>query len=255
MKRNFDEQWIIEHSTLHKQTLIQKLIIKHTLEECKRFSQNDIVENLTPIDTTKPFIELGPKDKFCFMGRVDTSLGKCYNKHNYYQDFETRKFIAFSTITNENISHYENVNMDNIMFAYAVPPEAIVHVFPTDSETYTRAETEEDLTEFPSLWWSLEELNEYTKKLKTYNQITCKTTINGEILKPCALIVFDQLTDKARKVAEDFELSIILIHTNKKVINYNDDVMKDSTKLKRIGEVLLKDFDIDYFYSGFYDFF
>ena len=260
MLTKHDEQWIIEHSSLYQQTLIQKMIAKNlTLEQCKTFSQNDIINNLTKVDASKPILEIGPNDKFCFMGRVDTSLGSCYNKYKYYQDFEERNFIAFSTITNENISHYENKKISNIMFAYNVPAEAIVHVFPTDSNTWTRAETESELTEFPSLWWSLDELNEYTKKLRVYNQITCKTKINDEILKPCALIVFDELTSQAKAIAEDFGVNIILIHShhnsNQNVINYNDDLMKDSMVLHKVSKQIYQDLGIDYYYIRPEDFF
>ena len=256
MLTKHDEQWIIEHSSLYQQTLIQKMIAKNlTLEQCKTFSQNNIIENLTKVDTSKPILEIGPNDKFCFMGRVDTSLSCSYNKHNYYQDFENRSFIAFSTITNENISHYENKNIDNIMFAYNVPAEAIVHVFPTDSNTWTRAQTVEKLTELPSLWWTLDELNEYTKKLRVYNQVTCKTKINGEILKPCALIVFNELTDQAKAIANDFNVNIILIHTNTNVINYNDDLMKDTMHLPNVSNMIYRDLGIDYYHFNSQDFF
>ena len=255
MYTKHDKQWIIEHSSLYKQTLIQKMIAKNlTLEQCKTFSQKNIVDNLTKVDATNPIIEIFPGDKFCFMGRVDTSLGCCYNKHNYYQDFATRNFISFSTITNENISHYCN-DTCNVMLLYNVPAEAIVHVFPTDSNTYTRAKEEKDLTTFPSLWWTLEELNDYTKKLATYNQITCKTHINGEMLKPCALIVFDAITDKAKSIAEDFGLNIILIHTHTNVINYNEDLMLHRTKLKKVSQIIYDDLGIDYYHFDKVDFF
>lgn len=252
----YGTEWEIKNSTLFKQSLIQKMIANNlTLDQCKTFSQHNIVDNLTKIDTSKPILELWPEDKFCFIGRVDTSLGHCYNKHNYYQDFEKRNFISFSTITNENISHYENSRYPEIMFAYNVPAEAIVHVFPCDSNTWTQAKTEEKLTEFPSLWWSLDELNEYTKKLKVYNQVTCKTKINNKIIKPCALIVFDNITDEAKAIANDFEINIIQIHTNKKMLNYNDDLMKDATKLRKVAQTLYDDFKIDFYYMDSMDFF
>ena len=250
------KQWEIEHSTLYKQTIIQKMLANNlTYEQCRLFSQIDISSKTTKINTSKPILEISTDEKFCFLGRVDTSLSCSYNKHNYYQDFATREFIAFSTITNENISHYVNDHASNIMFGYYVPAEAIVHVFPADSNTWTKATREEKLTEMPSLWWSLDELNEFTKLLKTYNQVTCKTKINGEILKPAVLIVFDELTDRAKSIADDFGLNIILIHTNKNIINYNDDIMKDKTKLSKVSKIIYDELGIDYYYFNPSDFF
>lgn len=263
MDINCGKTWELQHSTLYKNynaqqknSLIKRLIFNSlTFDKCKKYSQNSIVSNLTKVDNSQPIIEIFQDEEFCFMGRVDTSLGRCYNKHNYYQDFDSRNFISFSTITNENISHYANEKHSNIMFAYNVPAEAIVHVFPCDSNTWTKAETEEKLTQFPSLWLSLDELNEFTKELRVYNQITCKTKIDGKILKPSALIVFDDLTDEAKAIAEDFDVNIILIHTKKNVINYNDDLMKDSTNLKRVSRILYDKLNINFYYINSNDFF
>lgn len=256
MYLKYSKQWEVENSTLYKQNLIQKLIARNlTYEQCRTFSQLDIANNLTKTDFTKPILEINENEKFCFLGRVDTWYNTAYDVESYYEAFNSREFVAFSTITNENISHYENKDVNNLMLAYNVPAEAIVHVFPCDSNTNYYAKKEAQLTQFPSLWWSLEELNEYTKKLKTYNQVTCRTKINGEILKPYALIVFNELTDTAKEIAQQFKINIILIHTKQNIVNYNKDLMKDKLELNRISKTIYEELDIDYFHFRYEDFF
>ena len=256
MFQYYSKQWEIEHSSLYKQNLIQKMIAKNlSYEQCRIFSQIDIANKLTKVDISKPILEIGPNEKFCFLGRVDTYYDKVYNTKEYYNKFKTREFVGFSTITQENISHYEHKNINNIMLAYNVPAEAIAHVFPCDSNTFYNARTDEKLSKFPSLWWTLNELNDYTKNLKTYNQVTCKTKINGKILKPSALIVFNTLTEEAKTIAKKFNINIIIIHTNQSVISYNTDLLKDKKELDRVSEILYKDLGIDYFYYPPYGFF
>lgn len=245
METNILDKWEIEHSSLYKQTLIQKMIIRNlilTKKDCKEFACTDIVSKLTPINTSEFLTEIPAGSKFCFLARVDTSKSS-YDRVMYYKQFEERNYIAFSTITEENISHYQNANTD-FMLAYDIPAEAIVHIFPCDSDTYTKADNECALTRFPSLWLSLEELNKITKKLGVYNQITCKTKHENKILKPKAVIAFDTASEKAIKVAKHFNINCIVVHPKEKAISYTRDVMVDRRKFAEVSKKMEEMFNI-----------
>ena len=181
IKQFKSKEWQTKHSSLAE---ISEGEV--TYEQCRKYACEDIAKKLTyPIQENKFFIiEIPEGTEFHFIGRVDTSQGG--NKTNsYYKTFEDRDFVAFSTINNQNISHYRG----KIFFAYNILPEDIVHIFPIDSDTKKQAKSEEELTWLPSLWLTLQDLEELTKQLKVYNQITCKTKRNGQILKPFAICI------------------------------------------------------------------
>ena len=241
------KKWEIEHSSLYKQTLIQQMITKNlTLKMCRDFSRKDIVNNLTPIETNKFFTEMPEEHKFCYLVRVDTTLGNHYIPELYFNQFRKRKFISFSTITHENISHYNN-NEKPFLFAYAVPYRAIAHVFPCDSDTDTIATKKSMLTDYPSLWLTLEELDQATKEIGVYNQITCSTKILGRILKPVSLISLGDPSDEAIQVAKKFDVNCLILHP-KNAISYSNDLMFDHKKMPYISEKLNELYGIDYYY-------
>lgn len=227
------KEWEVEHSSLAR--LSTNSI---TYEQCRNYSRMDIVNNLTHMPDNLPFItELPPGTDFNFLVRVDTTKGYSYDPNSYYSSFEERDFISFSTINRKNISHYK-YHGRNLLLAYNIPPEVIVHVFPADSDTNSRAKNEEDLTILPSLWLNIEDLNSLTLKLKTYNQITCKTKINGTILKPFAIIVFDEIDDYAISVAKDFGIGCIIVHPDNNALHYNADLYYDYYTTKKASDTM-----------------
>ena len=160
--------------------------------------------------------ELSRGTKFSFLVRVGTNLSNPNDPSTYFGQFENRNFISFSTIYNKNVSYY-GLGC-NILFAYNMSPELIAHIFPMDCDSDPNAINEEDITEFPSLWLTLHELNESTLKLKTYNQITCRTKCNGKIIKPVRIIAIDSITPEAETIAKAFGIGCTIVHPNKNAI-------------------------------------
>ena len=239
------KEWERINSDLYKLYLAEGKSTDHlTLQDCREYSIQNIADNLTKIDTNKSFIELTTHDKFCFIGRVDTNKPHVYEPDKYYKECTRRTFMSFSTITDENISHYKNSDK-NYMLVYNMPSNAIVHVFPCDSDTNSQATIEDDLTHFPSLWITLDKLNDLTQKVKIYNQVTCKTKYDdGTLIKPAGLLVFNDMTEEAQKIADSFGIPIILVHTKKNVITYDGDIFKDELTLEDMSLVLKKEYGL-----------
>lgn len=206
------KEWEIKKSTLGR----QKNSGKVTYQQCRDCSCYDIIKNLTHIETKSSVTELPRGTRFNFLVRVDTKLTDLNNPKSYYEQFNRRNFISFSTISNKNVSYYGLGG--KVLFAYEVKPNSIAHVFPMDCDSNPDAETEDDITELPSLWLTLKELNEITGKLKTYNQITCKTKEDGKILKPCAIIAIDRMDSHIKSVALKFGIRCIIVHPEKSAI-------------------------------------
>lgn len=218
-------------------------------KECRDFACNDIASKLTQIPGDAPFItEIPPGTNFSFLVRVGTDIINNPNDPiNYYKLFKERDYVSYSIISNKNISHYGIGG--NILFAYNVPPESIAHIFPMDSETDHRAKSEDELTEYPSLWYTLDDLNATTLKFKTYNQITCATKHNGEIIKPFAVIAINELDDYTKSVAEAFKIKCIIVHPNKSAICETFDPFfvfrkEDAKKAKEVFKTLKKLYSI-----------
>lgn len=216
---------------------------------CRDFACNDITSKLTQIsDNALSITEISPGTNFSFLVRVGTDIMNDPNDPiNYYKQFKERDYISFSIISNKNISHYGIGG--NILFAYNVPPESIAHIFPMDSETDSKAKSEDELTEYPSLWYTLDDLNTTTLKFKTYNQITCSTKHNGEIIKPFAVIAINKLDDYTKSVAEAFNIKCIIVHPNKSAICETFDpffVLKkeDAKKAKEVFRTLKRLYSI-----------
>lgn len=229
-------RWEIQHSSLSK---IHSGNLSY--EDCRRYSCEDIVNNMTKFTEKLPFIvEIPENSEFNFIGRVDTTYG-CQNcPETYFNAFQVRTFISFSTINNKNISHYKN----RPFFVYDILPSDIVHVFPIDSDTNQRAKHEENLTILPSLWLTLQDLNDLTLDFGVYDQITCKTKRSGKIIKPFAVIAFNSLDDKIISIAKDFGISCIIVHPDKNTINYDCDLLYDYTTLNCISNKLENLYDL-----------
>lgn len=218
-------------------------------KECRDFACNDITAKLTQIPDNALFItEIPPGTNFSFLVRVGTDIRNNPNNPNtYYRQFKEREYVSYSIISNKNISHYGIGG--NILFAYNVPPESIAHIFPMDSDTDPIAKSEDELTEYPSLWYTLDDLNATTLKFKTYNQITCATKHNGEIIKPFAVIAINKLDDYTKSVAEAFNIKCIIVHPNKSAICETFDpffVLKkeDAKNAREVFETLKKLYSI-----------
>lgn len=229
------KEWQVKHSSLAKITKCEV-----TYEQCRKYACEDISSRLThPVKIGDTFIIEIPKGvDFHFIGRVDTSRGG--DVSSYYKDFEDRDFISFSTINNRNISRYRGQEF----FVYDIFPEEIVHIFPMDSDTDKYAKSEEKLTCLPSLWLTLNDLESLTEELEVYNQITCKTKRNGQILRPFAVIAFGEMTEKTERLANEFGIDCIIVHPNEDAINYERDLLYDcwqlgsvSTKMEKLYEM------------------
>ena len=232
------QEWEIQHSSLAK-------ISEHkvTYEQCRRYACEDIVRNLTHLPDDFPFIlEIPENEEFHFIGRVDTTCWADNNPTSYYKTFENRDFVAFSTINRKNISRYRG---RKVFFVYNILPEDIAHIFPLDCDSITDADSEEKLTPLPSLWLTLQDLNDVTTQLEVYDQITCKTKRNGQILKPFAVIGFDELDEYIKKVAKDFGIGCIVVHPDKQAINYDKNLLQDYFQLKYVSKKMNEIFGID----------
>ena len=91
--------WEISRSSLSKS------IKSPSYEQCRTYACNDIIKNLTYLNTDLPFItELPRGSKFCFLVRVGTDMADPNSPVRYYNQFAERNYISFSTITNKNVN-------------------------------------------------------------------------------------------------------------------------------------------------------
>lgn len=226
IKQFSTKEWELRNSTLAQ---IAKRNV--TYAECRKYACEDISRKLTRFPQDSPFIiEIPEGTEFHLMGRVDTGISR-YDPESYYGDFERRKYISFSLINNKNVSHYKG----EIFFLYDILPEDIVHIFPMDSDTNMFAKEEDDLTWFPSLWLDTENLEKLTNDLGVYNQITCNTKRNGQILKPFAIASFNELDTYIMGIAGIFGIKCIVIYPDEDAINYSSDVVFDDLQLRKIS--------------------
>lgn len=211
---------------------------KATYNQCRKYACESIANGMTKISVKYgEIIEIPYGVPYNFIGRVSTSIGYDKNTPNeVYEDFETRDFISFTTICNTNKSHYKG----EVFYLYNIRPQDIVHIFPMDSNTMPGTDCEEELTKLPSLWITLDELQEVTHKLEVYNQVTCRTKRYGksQIIKPFAIAAFDKVSEKIMETAELFKIGIVLIHPNGDAINYDQDLLFDWFELKRVSEIM-----------------
>ncbi len=236
-------KWQIKHSSLGKISNRQV-----TYQECRDFACQNIVNSLTKIpeiNDSSTIIDLPLNTDFHFLTRVDTyMMDGSYDPYHYYQEFENRDFISFSTTHNLNISHYKYYG-SNIRLAYNITPDLIAHIFPCDSDTNIRAEKEDELTDIPSLWLTLKELNNITLKLNTYDQITCKTKKDGKIIKPSCIVAINELDENIIRVAKEFGIGIIIVHPNPRACCNCSDLYSDYFELQRVNEKVKKICKVD----------
>ena len=212
-----------------------------TYKECREYACKDISQKTwNSFNDIEKVIEIPKGKEFHFLGRVDTDSIEEYCPEVYYYMFKRRKYVAFSTINNRNISHF----LGKPFLVYNMLPKEIVHIFPTDSDTEQYAQGEEELTFLPSLWLKLNELEDLTNQLGVYNQITCETKRGGEIIKPCAVIAFEKNDEEIVKIAEKFNIKCIIVHPDEKAINYSDDLLLDKKKITSISPILEKKYGI-----------
>lgn len=223
-------RWEATHSSLAQ-------LKNATYDECRSYACQSIASGMTNVSVKKgEILEIPYGVPFNFIGRIDTSRDYL-NPESYYSTYMRRTFTSYSIICNENVSHYKD---SKIFFLYSICPEDIVHIFPMDSDTYKNALKESELTYLPSLWITLSELNKLSKKLGVYNQITIKTKRNGQIIKPFAIVAFDKVDNYIQKIADLFELGIIIIHPDKNAVNYRQDLLYDWFTLRDASEVIEK---------------
>ena len=230
------EEWETEHSSLGQKNAYAKYY------RCRKYSCIDISQKTwCNIPQKRGIFEIPKGHEWHFIGRVDTSDWGETPKY-YYRDFEERDYTAFSTISNKNISRYSR---REVFFIYNILPDEIVHVFPMDSDTKKNVQSERELSGLPSLWLTLEDLENFKNIIGCYDQVTCKTKRNGEIIKPVAVVAFDEVSPKIARVAEDFELPILLTHPNEDAINFRGDMLRQRYMLARASKCFEKLYDIN----------
>lgn len=209
-----------------------------TYEQCRAYACESISNGLTNISIQKgEILDIPYGTPFHFIGRVDTSMSD-NNPKEYYKAFMNRHFISYSTICNQNISHYKG----EIFFVHSLCPEDIVHIFPMDSDTNIKAIIEERLTILPSLWLSLPDLDMLSIEMGVYSQITAKTKRNDQIIKPFAVVAFEETNDEIQDVANRFEIGTIIVHPDENAINYGKDLLYDMDKLQSISEITKRNY-------------
>lgn len=212
------KEWQIAHSSLAMSTPG-----RHTYRQCREYACRSISNGLTQIvNTSAPILEIPKGTDFHFIGRVDTEWCK-NDPYTYEWCFKDRNYVSFSTICNKNISHYCN----GLFYIYDIHPEDIAHIFPMDSNTYKYSKTEKELTTLPSLWLTLSDLEDLTAELGVYNQVTCRTRRNGQIIWPIAVAAFNEVTDEILEVAKKFKIKPVIIHPDPDAINYEFDLIAD----------------------------
>lgn len=238
-------EWEISRSSL------SKLKKNPTYDECKKYACEDIIKSLTYEGDDLPFItEISRGQPFNFLVRVGTDFaGNPNDPEIYFKQFENRKFISFSTISNKNVSFYGLGG--NVLFAYRIDPTLIAHVFPMDSDSDPYANDESQITELPSLWLTLKELNAVTLKLQTYNQVTCRTKDDhGKIIKPYRIIAIEKTNPEIEQIAKQFNIGCTVVHPNKNAVCETFDpflpIQKENVrKAVNLINILKKKYGID----------
>lgn len=222
---------------------LHKIQVSPKYQNCRDYSCRNISFHTSRIPTFESFkgtiVDIPKGIPFHFIGRVDEDYSFPDSPKAYYIPFEKHTFESFSTICAKNISRYNQ----GIFFIYNFFPEEIVHIFPLDSDTNVYVEKEEELTCLPSLWLTMKELEEISYQLGVYNQITCKTKRNGEIIKPIAVAAFDIVTPEIIEIADKYSISIFLLHPETDAIDYHQDLLYDWDKLCEVSEITEKLFD------------
>lgn len=213
-------KWIIENSSFNNS--------ETTIEECRKMSFENIGNNLTKLNLPKEKyweLYLPQGTEFYLIGRVDTGqIGEMFiRKKLYYKEFAQRKFMGFTEVWNKNVSHYKG----NIFFLYDILPEDIVHVFPCDSDTQKYAMKVEEVSQLPSMYLTLNELERLSYEMETYCQITCRTKRNGNIIKPYAIMSVGVPTAKERQTAKAFEIGIVIVNPDDDAIKYVGDLLSE----------------------------
>lgn len=230
MSKEEKHEWEIVHSSLNRSTSVTHV----TYEQCRAYACKSIASSLTNVSIKNgEVVEIPYGVPFHFIGRVDTSSDK-NNPQSYYEAYKNRNFISYTTICNKNVSHYKG----EVFFVYNIYPEDIVHIFPMDSDTKKSASKEEELTCLPSLWLTLSQLDMLSTKLGVYNQITAKTKRNGQIIKPFAVVAFDQTNCIVQKAADLFEIGTVIIHPDENAVQYSGDLLYDWYKLQSISQIM-----------------
>ena len=229
------KEWERDNSSLARQNNYANY------SRCRKYACYDIASKThIDINTSVPIFEIPKGKEWHLIGRVDTTTSGA-NPKDYFNDFKKRKYISFSTINNKNISRYKG----GVFFIYNILPQDIAHIFPMDSDTDRSADSEENLTGLPSLWLTLQDLEKLTNHLKGYNQVTCKTHRDGEIIKPVAIAAFDKISEEVNQIAEDFGLPICLCYPEINAIKYYGDMLYDFGQLRSNSEKLKKIYKID----------
>ncbi len=193
-----------------------------TVEEMKKRAIDEFLGSLTHID----FVgrnRMHLRNGYKLLARVNTTpTGKC-TKQELIKQCEDRDYISFSTETEKNTARYKT--RDSFMLVYGdIPPEAIVHMCPIDSDSDTKAKNEMILTGYPSFWYSPDEFDSLKNRIGYYDQITCKTKVNGTYVLPTAILSFKSIQPDAIAASKSLGVPIIVAYPQKGAIDYVGDI-------------------------------
>ena len=191
-------------------------------EKCFRYATESIVSSLYPLNTLEKKVTYMEDAKYNILCRTQT----LFDLSNLYESFEKRRFSSFSIITQDNFSHYLN----SVIFGYysRVAAPSIAHIFPQDSLSKSWAMYRSDLTTERNMFLDIDDLNNTTYALKTYNQLCIETKgEDNKILKPDAIICTEEVNEESLKSADQYGINILVLKRNKNTIENNRDIYED----------------------------
>jgi len=187
--------------------------------ECRSYATSSIVNSLYPLNELSSKVTHIQNQHFNILARVRTM----WEDKKLSDTFEIRTFCSFSILTEKNMSHYG----DSVLYGYYtnVSEDLIAHIFPKDSLSEAGARYESELTKKNNMLLDIEDLNQFTLKLKTYNQLCIRTkTKDGKILWPDCIVCIDEIDERSQIVADELDLKIVVLHKNEDTIERNDDI-------------------------------
>jgi len=187
--------------------------------KCRNYATSSIVNSLYPLNELSSKVTHIQNQHFNILARVRTM----WEDKKLSDTFEIRTFCSFSILTEKNMSHYG----DSVLYGYYtnVSEDLIAHIFPKDSLSEAGARYESELTKKNNMLLDIEDLNQFTLKLKTYNQLCIRTkTKDGKILWPDCIVCIDEIDERSQIVADELDLKIVVLHKNEDTIERNDDI-------------------------------
>lgn len=191
-------------------------------QTCRNYATTSIVNSLYPLDTLEDKITYLENVKFNILVRVST----IFDCKTLEETFEKRTFCGFSILNENNFSHFGK----STLYGYytSVTPDLIAHIYPMDSLSTSWARYEKDLSKRTNLLLDIDDLNDETYKLQTYNQLCIRTkTKEGKILYPNCVVHTNDVDEALIQKDEEQGFKGLVLKKNPKTIEFNEDPFKD----------------------------